>query len=362
MIGFAGIVRGMQAALDITNQYATAVAQVSKQMGTETPGAVAAYTEAMKGFEESTMSLKIVMAENFMPVIQQVVGMLGKVAKAYQELWNWSGRLGAKMFGGEAGLAREIQRQAESEKARSAIAAQMIKNKKGGGSKTTKTEAYSLENDVSYQAGKQMAQGDQAREEEEEKQYQARLQWEKELREARSAANKEWMEGERAKRDAVKQRKQMEFDAANSAIGNALALADMFKENSEGMFAMAKALAIAQATMNTFSGATKALEQGGIFGPILAGSVIAFGMAQVAQIAATQFKGGLAKGTSYAEGGTYMVGERGPEIVNLPRGAEVIPNNRLSKGGISITINGNGDQRWIQDTLVPVLRRELSRA
>lgn len=38
--------------------------------------------------------------------------------------------------------------------------------------------------------------------------------------------------------------------------------------------------------------------------------------------------GGYAIGTSYASGGRTLVGENGPEIVNLPRGSEVIPAYR----------------------------------
>lgn len=36
-----------------------------------------------------------------------------------------------------------------------------------------------------------------------------------------------------------------------------------------------------------------------------------------------------ANGTSFARGGLSLVGERGPELVNLPRGASVTPNNKL---------------------------------
>lgn len=41
----------------------------------------------------------------------------------------------------------------------------------------------------------------------------------------------------------------------------------------------------------------------------------------------------LAAGTNNFRGGLAMVGERGPEIVNLPRGSQVIPNHRLGRGG-----------------------------
>lgn len=53
---------------------------------------------------------------------------------------------------------------------------------------------------------------------------------------------------------------------------------------------------------------------------------------------------GFAKGTNFAPGGLAMVGERGPELVNLPRGSQVIPNHELSGmgGGRSVVINMTG--------------------
>jgi hypothetical protein len=47
----------------------------------------------------------------------------------------------------------------------------------------------------------------------------------------------------------------------------------------------------------------------------------------------------FAGGTSFAPGGMSLVGERGPEIVNLPRGASVTPNNRLGGNVVSINVN-----------------------
>src|SRR5690606_28633546 len=42
---------------------------------------------------------------------------------------------------------------------------------------------------------------------------------------------------------------------------------------------------------------------------------------------------GFANGTMSAPGGMAWVGERGPELVNLPRGSQVIPNHALRGGG-----------------------------
>lgn len=41
---------------------------------------------------------------------------------------------------------------------------------------------------------------------------------------------------------------------------------------------------------------------------------------------------GHATGTGYSAGGFAMVGEYGPEMVNLPRGSQVVPNHRLGGG------------------------------
>lgn len=49
---------------------------------------------------------------------------------------------------------------------------------------------------------------------------------------------------------------------------------------------------------------------------------------------------GFQTGTSFAPGGMAVVGEQGPELVNLPRGSKVIPNNS-SRGGNSSNININ---------------------
>lgn len=62
---------------------------------------------------------------------------------------------------------------------------------------------------------------------------------------------------------------------------------------------------------------------GGLLGSLFGGPKTVFGAA-----------GGLgvptfATGTNSAPGGLALVGERGPELVNLPRGSQVIPNHRL---------------------------------
>ena len=62
-------------------------------------------------------------------------------------------------------------------------------------------------------------------------------------------------------------------------------------------------------------------------------AAIAVGIALVALGAAVKNltnKSAFATGTNYAPGGMALVGERGPELVNLPRGSQVIPAGRTA--------------------------------
>ena len=62
-----------------------------------------------------------------------------------------------------------------------------------------------------------------------------------------------------------------------------------------------------------------------IGGAISAGSSIVHGV--------SSFLGGLQGGGHVGQSGPYLVGERGPEVVTLPRGAHVTPNEALGHGG-----------------------------
>lgn len=72
---------------------------------------------------------------------------------------------------------------------------------------------------------------------------------------------------------------------------------------------------------------------------------------------------GFATGTPYAAGGLAMVGERGPELVQLPRGSRVF-NNAESMGmmgGASSKVEINIDARGAQVGVAEQVRRELAR-
>jgi hypothetical protein len=53
---------------------------------------------------------------------------------------------------------------------------------------------------------------------------------------------------------------------------------------------------------------------------------------------------GHADGTNYAPGGWSLVGENGPELMNVPSGAQVLPNGKYpSGGGGTPNLGSNGD-------------------
>jgi len=76
-------------------------------------------------------------------------------------------------------------------------------------------------------------------------------------------------------------------------------LYELTGKKSKEFFYLAKAAALAEAIVNTAQGVTKALAQGGIFGPIMAGVIATAGAVQIATIAAQKLaSGGIVHGHS----------------------------------------------------------------
>ena len=98
----------------------------------------------------------------------------------------------------------------------------------------------------------------------------------------------------------------------SGALGN---IANALGQNSKA----GKGIAIAQALMDTYAGANKALAQGGIFGAISAAGIVAAGLANVARIKSTKPEGGGGGGsvpdTSVPEpSGPAVVGDMLPNM------------------------------------------------
>ncbi|MDD3892960.1 MAG: hypothetical protein PHE03_11735, partial [Bacteroidales bacterium] len=70
-----------------------------------------------------------------------------------------------------------------------------------------------------------------------------------------------------------------------------------------------------------------------------------------------------AKGTKFHPGGWAVVGEEGPELLKLPTGSQVLPNNKLNEaGGQSGETVITGNNFYIrEDADVEKVARELER-
>jgi len=140
-------------------------------------------------------------------------------------------------------------------------------------------------------------------------------------------------------RAAFEQKSEME--KTQFALQQGATIFDSLGRYNRRAFEAAKAFNIANAIMNTYMGATKALATyPPPFNVLAAAAVVAAGLAQVAQIRSQTYQG-KALGGSIVGGQQYIVGERGPELITAPSGGGMVtPNNQL--GGttnINFTVN-----------------------
>ena len=109
-------------------------------------------------------------------------------------------------------------------------------------------------------------------------------------------------------------------------------------KRSKKMFRLQQGVQIAEAIMNTYAGATKALATlPPPFSFAVAALTVATGLAQVANIRAqqppAQFGGARQQGTP------FLVGERGPELFTPVTAGTVTPNHQLTGGGHTVNFN-----------------------
>jgi hypothetical protein len=72
--------------------------------------------------------------------------------------------------------------------------------------------------------------------------------------------------------------------------------------------------------------------------------------------------GARAMGGPVSAGGSYLVGENGPEILNLGyRGGNIIPNNAIGGGGVVINLNGIVDAESARRSIEQLIQRSARR-
>jgi len=133
-----------------------------------------------------------------------------------------------------------------------------------------------------------------------------------------------------------------------------------------------KRLAQASATIDMFAGANKAFAQGGVLGFITAASIIAAGMANIAQIEAQQFAdGGFVRGhggrRSDMVPANLSAGEgilTASTVARIGGEAAITALNAGGGAGGGVVINFTGpvtDRAFVRDYIVPEVRRAVGR-
>ena len=156
----------------------------------------------------------------------------------------------------------------------------------------------------------------------------------------------EQMRRQEARISALRDGRFKEMDLASAseeekrelAVQGARSALEQVAQVNKRAFQLNKAVAITEAIINTYQGATKALAQGGIFGPLLAGAIVASGLAQVAIIRNQQYPGREEGGTTMGNS-PFVIGEGGPELFVPGRTGTVVPNDEMGGKGQTVNVN-----------------------
>ena len=131
-------------------------------------------------------------------------------------------------------------------------------------------------------------------------------------------------------------------------------------EHNRKAFEASKALAVAEAIMNTYAMAVAAFKSlavipvvGPALGAAAAAAAIATGFAQVSAIKSQQYTGPREKGGPVGPNQSFLVGEKGPELFMPNAGGTIVPNNQLGSGEVNVNFNiTTTDARGFDNLLV----------
>ena len=136
-------------------------------------------------------------------------------------------------------------------------------------------------------------------------------------------------------KEAADFEKKSTLEKTQFGIDQAVNLFSSLGQQNRKAFEASKALNIAQAIMNTYMGATKALATyPWPFGLIAAAAAVAAGMVQVNAIRSQSYSGKKVGGGVSANT-PYIVGENGPEMFTPASSGQITPNDKMSGGGVT---------------------------
>lgn len=140
-------------------------------------------------------------------------------------------------------------------------------------------------------------------------------------------------------------KKQLDKKTQEAAIKTAADGLQALGQYNKTAFDAYKVYASGKAVMDTYAGATKAMAEIPFpYNIAAAAGVVAMGLANVATIQSQQYQG-RALGGQVRGGQTYVVGERGPELLTMGGNGTVTPNEKLRGAtgtqSVSETVNIN---------------------
>ena len=153
--------------------------------------------------------------------------------------------------------------------------------------------------------------------------------------------------------DRIEFEKKSETEKAAFAIDQGAQMFSALGAQNKKAFEAAKAFNIANAIMNTYMAATKALATyPPPFNFIAAAAAIGMGLAQVAQIRSQQYSGRQLGGPVMG-GQSYIVGENGPEMFTPNTTGSITRNGDLGGQNVNVTFNINAvDAQGVDDLLL----------
>ena len=162
---------------------------------------------------------------------------------------------------------------------------------------------------------------------------------------ANDEKNKKILEDDKALADAKIKIQQEVLAGVSGVIGQLADAAEEGSSEAKALFAIEKAIAIATTVMNAEVAAVAAMAA--MPGPpgVLMGNVIrGIGYASAGIIAGTAIAGGRALGGQVRGGESYLVGERGPELLTMGTSGRIATNENLKNAvggnsGSGVTVN-----------------------
>ena len=160
-------------------------------------------------------------------------------------------------------------------------------------------------------------------------------------------------------RQTAEAEKALTAEVAKSTISTIQGMSATLASESRELFNLNKAASIAMVYINAAEAASKAYAQLGVFGPIAAGTIYALAIANIGKIASQEYPGKQAGG-DVRPGETYLVGEKGPELLTMGQyGGNVTPNRNLAQGVMINIYDGTGRKidQAMSDLRVEVVER-----